>query len=99
MDITEFLMQNSIIVLAIWAIGFFVGLTSMWWDKRCAIKKKWRVPERDLLLIAIFGGGEGTFVGMYMFRHKTQNIKFAVGVPIIIFIRLCVLFGLVYMRK
>lgn len=92
-------MGDYTITFTIWAVGFLVGLTSMWWDKRCAKKRKWRISETNLFLIAIFGGGEGTFVGMYLFRHKTQNMKFAVGIPLIIFIRIIVLFGVIYLRN
>ena len=38
-------------------------------DKQRAIKDKWRIPEKTLLLVALFGGGVGAFAGMQTFRH------------------------------
>ena len=32
-----------------------------------------RLPERNLLLLAIVGGGIGAWLGMEVFRHKTQH--------------------------
>ena len=50
-------------------------------DKQRAIKDKWRIPEKTLLLVALFGGGVGAFAGMQTFRHKTKHWKFLIGVP------------------
>ena len=35
-----------------------------------------RLPERNLLLLAIVGGGIGAWLGMEVFRHKTQHRSF-----------------------
>lgn len=50
-------------------------------DKRRAIKDKWRIPERVLLLSALIGGSVGAFAGMQVFHHKTKHWKFIIGVP------------------
>ena len=54
-------------------------------DKRRARKAKSRIPELTLLTFAALGGGVGAFLGMQLFRHKT-NIRrkphFVLGVPI-----------------
>ena len=55
----------------------------MWLDKRKAIKGSWRIPEKTLFIITALGGGIGTIVGMYTFRHKTQKIQFVIGFPVI----------------
>ncbi len=60
-------------------IGFFI----MWLDKRKAIKGSWRIPEKTLFIITALGGGIGTTIGMYVFRHKTQKIQFVIGFPFI----------------
>lgn len=60
-------------------IGFFI----MWLDKRKAIKGLWRIPEKTLFIITALGGGIGTTIGMYVFRHKTQKIQFVIGFPFI----------------
>ena len=41
-----------------------------------------RIPERVLLWAARLGGGVGCWLGMMLFRHKTQHIRFKVLVPL-----------------
>ncbi len=53
-------------------------------DKNFARRRQWRVPERVLMAIAVFGGSPGILIGMITFRHKTQKPRFAVGVPLIL---------------
>ena len=36
-----------------------------------------------LLIIAFIGGSIGSWLGMYLFRHKTKKIKFKFGLPVI----------------
>lgn len=64
-----------------------ISLLLMLFDKRKAIKHKWRISEKTLLSSSIIGGSIGTFLGMYFFRHKTNNLKFKIGVPFIIIIQ------------
>lgn len=51
-------------------------------DKRRAIKNKSRISERTLLVLSFIGGGIGAWIGMRWFRHKTQKLKFKIGLPI-----------------
>lgn len=53
-------------------------------DKRKAVKDKWRIPEKTLLLLAVFGGSIGALLGMHAFHHKTRKNKFRIGVPLIL---------------
>lgn len=53
-------------------------------DKRAAIRHQWRVPERRLLLLGLFGGALGLWGGMLLFRHKTRHWYFAVGAPVML---------------
>ena len=53
-------------------------------DKRKAIKNRWRIPERTLILSAALGGSIGALLGMYTFRHKTKHLKFTLGIPAIL---------------
>ena len=52
-------------------------------DKRKAIKDKWRIQEKTLLILAVIGGSVGAFAGMHLFHHKTNKWKFSIGVPLI----------------
>lgn len=83
-------MKSCIIYLVVInLIGFIV----MFIDKQRAIKKKWRIREKTLFLIAIIGGSFGGILGMNIFRHKTKHQKFKYGFPIILFIQI----GLTYL--
>lgn len=53
-------------------------------DKQKAKQNRWRIPERILLGLAIFGGSIGALLGMRAFHHKTKKLKFVVGVPVIL---------------
>lgn len=73
----------------------FIGILSMWMDKRKARKQSWRISERTLLTIALLGGASGSLFGMYAFHHKTKTLKFKIGVPVILLGQLF-LVGMVY---
>ncbi|MCA3270303.1 MAG: DUF1294 domain-containing protein [Alphaproteobacteria bacterium] len=45
-------------------------------DKRAARAQAGRVPERVLLLLALFGGAVGIIAGMRLLRHKTRKAAF-----------------------
>ena len=60
-------------------------------DKEKAKLKKWRISEKTLFLLALFGGGIGGVIGIYTFRHKTKHLKFTLGFPIIIVFQLIVI--------
>lgn len=77
----EILSTKNILLylLAINLFGFFI----MWLDKRKAKKGSWRIPEKTLFIITALGGGIGTIIGMYTFRHKTQKLNFVIGFPFI----------------
>lgn len=60
-------------------------------DKEKAKLKKWRISEKTLFLLALFGGGIGGIIGIYTFRHKTKHLKFTLGFPIIIVFQLIVI--------
>lgn len=61
-----------------------VALVVCGWDKFCAIRHRWRVPERTLLLLAALGGSVGMLAGMILFHHKVSKKKFILGVPLIL---------------
>lgn len=67
-------------LLIINALGFVLMLV----DKRKAKKNLWRIPERTLMLVAVLGGSVGSLMGMYAVRHKTQHLKFTLGIPLIL---------------
>lgn len=62
------------------------GLTFLLYgyDKRCARKGAWQVPEWQLLLSAACFGSVGALLAMKVFRHKTKHAKFVIGVPVLL---------------
>ena len=67
-------------LLIINAAGFLLMLVDKWKAK----KNRWRVRESTLLIVAALGGSVGSLAGMYLFRHKTQHLKFTLGIPLIL---------------
>jgi uncharacterized membrane protein YsdA (DUF1294 family) len=58
------------------------GFAVMGIDKRKAIRRAFRIPEKTLLLTAFLGGGIGAMLGMFAFRHKTRHMKFVLMLPL-----------------
>ena len=52
-------------------------------DKKKAENGKWRIQEKTIFMVSILGGGIGTILGMYIFRHKTKKLQFTIGLPVI----------------
>lgn len=77
-------------VLAVNALGFAL----MGADKRKAKGGRPRIRERSLLCVAFFGGAPGVFAGMRVFRHKTRQPAFSIGVLLML---LCQLASAVYL--
>ena len=57
-------------------------------DKLKAQKRKWRIPESTLLLLAIIGGSIGAWYGVKVWHHKTLHKKFTYGIPLILMIQI-----------
>jgi len=72
-----------------------IGLLTMGMDKLKARRRKRRIPERTLFLIALLFGSVGILIGMYLFHHKTRKLRFSIGIPVIMVVQL-LLIGLLY---
>lgn len=83
-----FTIKNTIIYLIIINI---IGFLVMFLDKSKAKKGSWRIPEKTLFVICIIGGGIGTILGMYTFRHKTKKLSFTLGMPAIVILEIITL--------
>jgi len=82
-------MEDIWLILLIYlaAVNLF-GLIIMGVDKSRAKRRKWRIPEATLFLVAIIGGSIGSILGMYLFRHKTKHWYFVVGMPVILVLQI-----------
>lgn len=70
------------------AVINLLGFLSMGIDKYKAIYHRYRISERALLLITCLGGSLGSYVGMFIFHHKTKHIQFYLGIPLILMIQI-----------
>lgn len=76
---------------SLWAYIAFVNAISfalMGLDKKKARGQKYRIPEKTLFMWVIAGGSLGGFLGMKLFRHKTQHLQFKYGFPFILLVHL-----------
>ena len=60
-------------------------------DKYKSIKKKWRIKISTLINLCFIGGSIGGILAMYLFHHKTKQICFTLGIPLIILTQLIIL--------
>lgn len=61
-----------------------MSFTIMAMDKRRSIHGGRRMPEKNLIILAVLLGAPGIYLGMLIFRHKTQKPSFKIGVPLLI---------------
>ena len=86
-------MNIFVIILAIYLILInLIAVIVTIYDKRCAVKRRWRVKESTLLLLSVFGGGICMYITMLLIRHKTRHIKFMLGIPLILIVQLIIAF-------
>ena len=55
-------------------------------DKRAAIRKKRRISEKSLMILAALGGGIAMYLTMVGISHKTKHNKFMIGIPVLVII-------------
>lgn len=62
-------------------------------DKRLAVKHKWRISEKTLLISFILGGFIGGGLGMSTWHHKTKKWYFKLWLFVSIVIHLILLYN------
>lgn len=78
-------MQILVIALAVYLVVINIATFIAYGvDKSKSKKKKWRISEKTLILLAVVGGSIGAILSMNIFRHKTKHLKFSIGVPVIL---------------
>ena len=81
-------MDVIIYIIVFLVVMNIIGFASMGIDKYKSVHRQWRIPERTLFVIAIFGGSLGSTIGMYVFLHKTTHWYFSYGMPAILLIQI-----------
>lgn len=81
-------MELNNLILIYYGILNFFGLILMIIDKKRAEINKWRISEKNLLIIGLLGGAFGAYIGMKGFRHKTKHKAFSIGIPFFMIIHL-----------
>jgi len=69
--------QTLLVIAAAWLA--VINLATFWavgWDKRQAVKRRRRIPENGFHSLAALGGAPGGWIGMAVYRHKTDKVKF-----------------------
>ena len=81
-------MNETVLLLAIPLS--FLNFLLFGYDKFQAKRGGWRISEKVLLGLCLFGGGLGGLAGMLVFRHKTRKNIFwfvtIVGIGLLIYL-------------
>ena len=74
------------VLIGIWTFINIVSLFVMANDKRKSTqgRNSRRSPEGFIFFLATALGGIGVYLGMQLFRHKTQKLYFQLGIPLLI---------------
>jgi uncharacterized membrane protein YsdA (DUF1294 family) len=67
-----------------------------WQDKQRAIAGDRRIPEADLLWLALIGGSPGALLARRWFRHKTRKEPFSTRLLLIVAVQIGAGGGLAY---
>ena len=62
-------------------IGYYILINvvlyvTMVIDKKRAQKNGWRIPEKNMFILAVLGGGLGGLFAMVFKRHKNRHMDF-----------------------
>ena len=79
-------MALKIFLIYLAAISLVAFIMTVW-DKHCARRGMWRVPERSLFAVSFLGGSVMMLLTMKLVRHKTKHKRFMVGIPVIILLQ------------
>lgn len=73
--------------VAYFSIISIISIIVTVYDKSAAIKKKRRIRENTLMLLAALGGSIFMLITMKIIHHKTKHLKFMLGIPAIIILQ------------
>jgi uncharacterized membrane protein YsdA (DUF1294 family) len=79
----------ALALVTLWTILRF------WQDKKRATAGKRRIPEGDLLGLALVGGSPGALLARHLFRHKTRKEPFSTQLMVIAVLQIGAIIGFV----
>lgn len=68
----------ALLLLNLWTMVCF------WQDKQRAVAGERRIPESNLLGLALVGGSPGALLARRLFRHKTRKEPFSTQLQVIV---------------
>ena len=68
----------ALVLLNLWTVIRF------WQDKQRAVAGERRIPEGDLLGLALLGGSPGALLARKLFKHKTRKEPFSTQLLLIV---------------
>jgi uncharacterized membrane protein YsdA (DUF1294 family) len=83
------------LIFAVLGLNVFTFLVFAY-DKACAVRGTWRVPERQLFLLMLVGGSLGGWLAMVRLHHKTRKTSFRSIASLIVLLQLVALAELVH---
>lgn len=84
---TALVILFALLVINLWTMLRF------WQDKTFARAGERRIPESDLLGLAMIGGTPGALIARHLFRHKTRKQPFSTYLYLIGVVQLGVVIG------
>lgn len=93
-SVPAFLADHVIWIIGEYLIASVAGFFCIGLDKSRARQNAWRIPERTLLFLAVFGGAAGILLGMRVFRNKTKHARFTWSVPLLLILQTGILLWL-----
>ena len=82
----------TIVALMLVAINA-ITIAMFWIDKQRAIGGRRRIPEKELLGMALIGGAPGALLARSWFRHKTRKEPFSTQLLVIAVVQAGVVAG------
>lgn len=70
----------TVVLLAVNVLAAVVTV----YDKAIAGKRRRRIPEQTLFLLAALGGAPAMYLTMLFVRHKTRHRRFMLGLPLLL---------------
>jgi uncharacterized membrane protein YsdA (DUF1294 family) len=77
----------TLVLVNLWTMVRFAD------DKRRAHEGRRRIPEADLLALALIGGSPGALIARRMFRHKTRKEPFSSRLLAIVWVQVALMIG------